>query len=320
MKQVSSFISNLFACRIDDLPTKALVQKAFFYDAKEFKVLEPYIRCLKNNSLTPFSCEEYNPRVCGRRFGDVDDVTLTECQRALAGDISQDTHRLNAKVYTKYLTCLKQVRLMVVNKCSKLLSGICRSRSLKVFKTIRATMASMESLLKTVPNFRIIHLIRDPRAVALSRKNYSGNTTMGQYSINAYTHATRTDSAVRISVSDRNIRTGLDVWTSRSDPVIREAQLYCRSVTDDIKLRKRLEQRFPGRIYSLFFDEEVKNLKGTVEKINEFLNISLHKDTMSWLNRTSVRTANWKDSLTVAQNELIVDVCDEFFRYLNVSV
>jgi len=36
-------------------------------------------------------------------------------------------------------------------------------------------MVSMEPLLRLLPNFRVIHLIRDPRAVALSRIEFDAS-------------------------------------------------------------------------------------------------------------------------------------------------
>jgi len=41
-------------------------------------------------------------------------------------------------------------------------------------------MDSMEPLLRLLPNFRIIHLIRDPRAVALSRIEFDASAR-GQF-------------------------------------------------------------------------------------------------------------------------------------------
>lgn len=42
-------------------------------------------------------------------------------------------------------------------------------------------MDSMEPLLQTMPNLRIIHLIRDPRAVSLSRAEFDASAR-GQFS------------------------------------------------------------------------------------------------------------------------------------------
>ena len=76
------------------------------------------------------------------------------------------------------LNCCAQVERNCVSKLKK----DCSTRRLRAVKTVRATMDSMEPLLQKFPNFRIIHMTRDPRAVALSRSEFD-NSGRGQFSI-----------------------------------------------------------------------------------------------------------------------------------------
>ena len=46
---------------------------------------------------------------------------------------------------------------------------------MRAVKSVRATMDSMEPLLRLLPNFRVVHLVRDPRAVALSRIEFDSS-------------------------------------------------------------------------------------------------------------------------------------------------
>jgi len=71
--------------------------------------------------------------------------------------------------------------LQVEAKCINMLTSACSKQSLRAAKTVRATMDSMEQLLQNFPNFRVIHLIRDPRAVALSRSEFDASAR-GQFS------------------------------------------------------------------------------------------------------------------------------------------
>jgi len=71
-------------------------------------------------------------------------------------------------------------RAQVEQRCISLLRSDCSSRPLRAVKSVRATMDSMEPLLRMLPNFRVIHLIRDPRAVALSRIQFDASAR-GQF-------------------------------------------------------------------------------------------------------------------------------------------
>ncbi|KAL5020986.1 hypothetical protein ScPMuIL_000141 [Solemya velum] len=53
--------------------------------------------------------------------------------------------------------------------CIPYLKKICNQNKFRVIKTIRTNMATAKSLMDCLPNLKIIHLIRDPRAVQNSR-------------------------------------------------------------------------------------------------------------------------------------------------------
>ena len=75
---------------------------------------------------------------------------------------------------------LRSCCAQVEKRCVSLLRSDCSNRPVRAVKTVRATMDSMEPLLRTLPNFRVIHLIRDPRAVALSRIEFDASAR-GQF-------------------------------------------------------------------------------------------------------------------------------------------
>jgi hypothetical protein len=101
----------------------------------------------------------------------------------------------------------------------------------------------MKPLLEWLPDLRIIHLVRDPRPVALSRRDFDYGAR-GQFA----------DSAVNLS-----------------ETVIREASVFCRQVVADVQWRNRLEQRFPGRIYSLTYEQLVDDPVGRAGDIYRFI-------------------------------------------------
>ena len=128
----------------------------------------------------------------------------------------------------------------------------CAVRPLRVAKVVRASMLSMKPLLDWLPDLRVIHLIRDPRPVVLSRLGF---------------HA----SARGIfSESTDNL----------SERIIREASIYCRQVVTDIRWRQRLERQYPGRLYSLTYEQLVDNPVERASDIYRFIGETPNKSVM----------------------------------------
>ena len=132
---------------------------------------------------------------------------------------------------------MSNLRKITEEKCVDLFRDVCDRSRLRSAKTVRGTMGSMEHLLETIPNFRVIHLIRDPRAVVLSRREFD-NSGRGKYSMG---------------------------------DMVKEAKLYCRTVVRDVQVRRKLEKRFPGKIINIIYEDLVQEPLRYTEKIYEFL-------------------------------------------------
>jgi len=78
-------------------------------------------------------------------------------------------------------------------------------------------MMSMDALLAADPDVRVIHLLRDPRAVVASRRAAQDGSLIGKYSLNA--------------------------GNSSTEAARREAVIYCRTAVRDIRVRQALETR-----------------------------------------------------------------------------
>lgn len=302
INEVAEFLRHIFRCDIPKLPTSFLVHPYYFLYRTEYRLLDDYITCIDRIDQLLGQCLDLKPeieRYCGARFGEQGDDRLLKCYEMLwVGnyDVKSAAGRVRQAVFN-YGACYSRLRKRVDGTCSPMMKSICSDRSVRAVKSVRATMNSMEPLLRWMPNLRVIHLIRDPRGVVLSRMKFH-DSTRNRYS------------------------------DSGNDTMVREAELYCRTVVKDIEKRHRLERLYPGKIMSVVYDDFVTDIGSHTERVYEFLELEMPNSTIEWIkeanqgkngkNATSIATA-WKDSLTYRESKLIKLRCQDFFKLIDTG-
>jgi len=144
----------------------------------------------------------------------------------------------------------------------------------------------------------IHHLVRDPRAVALSRIRF-GPSGCGSYTL----HLSR---------------------SSQESRIVAEASLYCRHVTADIRSRLALEREFPGRVMLMRYEEVVDNPDRRFRDIYEFLDEPAPPATLVEMQKMAKKgqeknvSTKWQRNLIYADGTTIARRCAELFRLLNV--
>jgi len=157
----------------------------------------------------------------------------------------------------------------------------------------------MGLLLQALPSLRVIHLVRDPRAVALSRMR-AGDSFLG-----AYTRSSR---------------------KSAESNVVAEASLYCHHVTADIRSRLALEREFPDRILLIRYEDVIANPEQTFRDIYKFLDEPLPRVTLENMQKMAQKgqsmnlSTKWQGSMAYKEAVTIVRKCAEFFSLLNISL
>lgn len=299
VEMVSGFLQRLLHCNIDSLPTEALVHRYMFIMPEQSAALKPYIDCYRQRKYN-INVRRFIGtipwRYCGERFGQESVDRLTECNRMLTDEEyrrKQNPKSNVTKMFERYLKYRTTMRLVIDKNCTPLFTKACSYRSLRVTKVVRATMDSMQPLLRSVPNFRVIHLLRDPRAVVLSRRNF---------------------------LSSGGLFTGVD----RNGSMILEAQLYCRTVVNDIRTRLELEKEHPGKILTIVYEDLVQNFKTYAENIYRFMDSPISNNTSSWIEKSDAGEQNsteiahkWKRILTYQEHVDIWNGCKEFYQMTN---
>jgi len=243
---VSNFLDRLMTCDVDRLPTEFLVHVYWQNWLPDAGLTHAYGRCLVGSKQVSPVYDRFVHDYCGRRYGDQPPDRQLLCNRLLNDGAYRRSHgdRIVSERFSKYRYRMdNRVRRRVQATCVPLFSSACLSAPIRVVKLVRATMESMRALLGARPDSYVIHLVRDPREVARSRIRY--------------------DESARATFSYAAV--------NESQKVEREASIYCRQVVEDVRWRRRLEREFPGRLYSLTYEQLIGNPNGLAVDIYRFI-------------------------------------------------
>lgn len=188
-----------------------------------------------------------------------------------------------------------------VKYCLWYLLNSCSTSTVRVFKTIRMSMESVELLLEQLPNLKVIHLLRDPRAILQSQ-----------------------------------LTAKLIGFPELDD----QANHYCSKMSRDIETTERLLVKYPGRIKPLLYESLAKSPITMSKKIYNFVGIKYTPDidryvrgiTMSGRNvkcpfctirGNSARTAKlWRQLINFKHLPVIDKYCINIYNkigYIRVS-
>jgi len=299
IEAVSTFLLHLLTGDVDKLPTETLVHKFWNFFHYEHKQATKYLECLRKLRLTSLECCKDVRTYCGSRFGEKPPERLEQCHQLLANEINATTAGIPQKIaqtFDNYHSRFQKYRLRVAN-CTEVLRKMIADHRLRVTKVVRAAMDSMRPLLRALPTLRVIHLVRDPRAVALSRIRF-GDSGYGAYTMRKQ---------------------------KPESSLVAEASLYCHHVIADIRSRLALESQFPGRIISVRYEDVVANPEQTFRGIYRLLDEPVPDATLKEIQKMARKgqamrlTTKWQKNVTYHEGITIARRCAEFFRLLNIS-
>ena len=158
-------------------------------------------------------------------------------------------------------------------------------------------MDGVDAMLRSSPNLRVIHLLRDPRGVARSR-SLMGGSLMG----------------LRASSDPLGV-----------DPLVLEAVKYCRTAARDVRLRRELERQHPGRILEVVYDAFVTDVERHVRTIHSFLGMTLEEADaamskvkvevpLDGLPNRQMEVNRWRREMDFATRVKVRNVCREFYE------
>ena len=146
--------------------------------------------------------------------------------------------------FKDFFRCVKKYEKVARTCAQKWLDEPCRKSSVRIIKTVRANMQVADAFYDIYPNFRLVHLFRDPRGAVKSKMD--SHWSHGRYELKNLT---------------------------------RIAQGYCQNVLSDYMLRQQLEMEHPGQSTQILSDDFMVRSLDYVEDIAELIgkNVSLMK-------------------------------------------
>ena len=273
---MSDAIYSLLHCDINSLPTEQLTHTFWKKFSLSTGKLKHYHRCLSQRNSTVTNCADVINTTCPHRFGFDMDKTL-ECHRHFVGTVPSSSS-ING-VIERYRRCLDDERIKAY-PCMGTMTRQCRHSHVRSTKTVRLTMDGVQHLLARDKTIKVIHLIRDPRAVVLSREQ---NPTFHGLSGN-------------------------------------EANIYCESVVNDVIERRQLEAKYPNNFLQVIYDDVISHPIRMAEAIYSHIQVDLPDDVVQWLQTSVLdRRDGWRDVLTSTQIQNINAHCKRFFEEIKYN-
>jgi len=136
----------------------------------------------------------------------------------------------------EYNLCLKSAEnrefKSVQRECIYRINALCKNSSHVVMKIIRIPVNILEPLLKELPQFKIIYLLRDPRATVKSQSKFG---------------------VVRMNFLQEDV------------------MRYCNRVYKDVAMVEEYNNKYPNKIKTVFYEDIAKDPIGEFKSIYDFI-------------------------------------------------
>ncbi|XP_060559375.1 carbohydrate sulfotransferase 4-like isoform X2 [Ruditapes philippinarum] len=129
--------------------------------------------------------------------------------------------------------------------CIKELERVCLSKTHRIVKTIRVSMELVSNMVEMWPNLKVVHLVRDPRAITHSRSK-------GQ-----------------------DFQMALDTVSHSAD--------MCTRMFEDVKQDWFIQRKYPGRLIIVSYEALAGSPYAATGFIYDFLNMLFREKTWFWV-------------------------------------
>ena len=289
-KLAGEAISNILNCKTQNLPHEyhmdtfrggryASYFTSFAICTRTLDNGDPYKNCHKFLSM----CNKINV-TCANTIHE-----LNTCMKKTECEESQKT-----KDFMDNYLCLEKLMTDERRSCVSTFESWCTRSRLRSVKTIRMSMEHVQHMMEVDPQIKVIHLLRDPRAILRSQSNLM-----------------------------KKLR---DEWEKL-------AVRLCSRLVKDVSIRETLEQKYPGQLMQIRYEDLATNPIKSAETMYKYLSLPLPKQVSDWIEQSTNADTNngargtkrenstkvayaWQEELTDEQKQTFLDL-PECARFLN---
>ena len=217
--------------------------------------------CVKSrNNITSEACRQYLGNHCTRNVQQNIEKycphQIIAANRCTSMNKAMLCSRSNSSlVFSKFTTCLKKLQFHT-DQCVPKIEKQCKEARIQVLKLVRLTMESVRLILKDIPSLRVIHFLRDPRAIVASR----------------------------LKVKFLSEASG--------GSVIKEAALLCQRMLADILMRKDIESEFPHNFLVFKYEDFVVDPMSILSQIYLTIDEPVPDWVKLWTKRSAATSSN----------------------------
>ena len=268
IQAVAETIKSILNCEFNKVPIQVLTHYILSsrFPLNNVMKSQKYTKCLEEKKIIDHSmnCRSYIQTICPKIF--YPDSKANFCNSVINNEL--DTSQIDPEIKRKfeyYKKCFENVKILASN-CMPLLEEPCKSSSVRAIKTVRLGMEMVVHLLKYIPDLKIVHNLRDPRPMVLSREQINSGDMMA---------------------------------ASAKGDIVKEAQILCNVFGRHLKLRKALEKISPGTILGNNYEDFAKHPLEKAAEIYKFLGHPLPDGVRDWL---KVNALGKKDGTSKSRN------------------
>ena len=198
---VVDFLQQFYSCDVMNFLPQVYTHMFWDQFSSEMKAIRAFTGCrrIKLHHSRKDVCLSFKTRHCKRVF-DGESVELSECKKYLWHHETLDDHKKEKGLLT-YESCEKR-EMTKVKPCFDALLRSCGRQNIRAIKTVRGTMEEAKLLMERNPQLKVIHLMRDPRAVVVSRHKAGWSRSLYEKSKSDSLHTHTGDSTSNGSPHD----------------------------------------------------------------------------------------------------------------------